>query len=469
MKPDPRIFEKNFAMPMNPGTGQEMGAVSPPERRDGLPFPKPREFAPGAASPQPVQSTVRPREINDVPPLFTTLIRKSDGTRAVTVSEGCVTEIIPKSDAGGGGTVDGVKEWPIDNIWTGNLLTEHGPITVNQAVGIAFDVDAAGFITGNGMIEIRDVGAEQKSIHYAPKVGPTAGTAGDVFVVLAILTGTGDSERLTIKHGGSNWPHYHDLLPFVKATDSTGVDIFDQFDKATGEYRYLGVRGPTTLEDPDQKITVTIAGKDILIDWADGPNLDLELKTYTLKQGPLQSTEATITIPEKTVQTDIVLAHSHNVTLDATISPDAGHFHNLEQHQHDTAVAGILLSGTQPPFSRTGSYNFSTDEFVDDGAHTHAIAFDSSESGESGSHFHTVTIPEETVAVTIAIPGAIGIEPDTDYSTVCFRDRLYHSTVSGSGNAVPHVGAKTTKTIWSPNMSGGLDLSSESTPTIATI
>lgn len=374
---------------MNPGTGQEMGAVSPPERREGLPFPKPREFAPGAASPQPVQSKVRPREANDVPPLFTTLIRKSDGTRAVTVSEGCVTEINPKSDAGGGGTVDGVKEWPIDNIWTGSLLTEHGPITVNQAVGIAFDVDAAGFITGNGMIEIRDVGAEQKSLHYAPKVGPTAGTAGDVFVILAILTGTGDSERLTIKHGGSNWPHYHDLPTFTKATGAD-VDIFDEFDRLTGEYRYLGLKALSPL-------AAAIVGKNIEFSLT---GLDHDLRINFMELVTARPTVVKINIPSLNV------TGTTGVMVDDVLTADGEHQHNFSDVQSGGSNYGTFgLTGDDATISTVPE---------PDGEHIHAVIGTTTAIDES-------TDPDTRQKITI--PGAVTIEIDTEagYLLYCWR------------------------------------------------
>jgi hypothetical protein len=411
VKPDPRIFEKNFAMPMNPGTGQEMGAVSPPERRDGLPFPKPREFAPGAATPQPVQSTVRPREANDVPPLFTTLIRKSDGTRAVTVSEGCVTEINPKSDAGGGGTVDGIKEWQIDNIWTGNLLTEHGPITENQAVGIAFDVDAAGFITSNGMIEIRDVGADQKSLHYAPKVGPTAGTAGDVFVILAVLTGTGDSERLTIKHGGSNWPHYHDLPGFTKA-DGADVDIFDEFDRETGEYRYLGIKGI----DP---ITAAIVGKNIEIALGSGvKNLDFTVKSYRLESRPDLDIDIYLNVAEKTIEIPASGPHSH------FFNDEAGSAYGT------FGYTGTPSGGTLP--------------------------------NPDGAHSHSFTIPAETLTTTIQVPQAPVTVANSSFYTLCWRKGLYVGTFY-DGAPTPAIGdppeTLDTQTIWVLDRDSQVDFS----------
>lgn len=452
-RPDPRLFEHNFAMPMNPASAGE-SEVGDVRRKDGAPVPA--AIPPGYGDEVSLPSTIRRRDKNETPPLFCTLYRKADGTRTVTVSEGSVIEFIPKSATADVPpvAVDGVKEWPIDNIWKKapdptNLLEEHA-IQTGWSIGVLFSVDKAGYIFEEAENKVRiatrdhTLEAGDISVHYDPPVGPSPGAAGTVYVILARLIGTGDAERLHVYHGGSNVEHYHELSPFRLVDNAAGKDIMDDFDAVTGEYRYLGVRGKNLNEkidgkpaDTDPKIEILeqlVGGlrTDLVADWTKGPNLNLIVKTYTLEATTVE-VPISITIPARTVTTAYDGAHAH------------GHIDYLSE-------------GYQVTTGQTGAWSLTPEGYPVRG-------------GDDGTHAHTVTIPAETVTTTISVPGEPTKVIDTDYYTVCFRDRLYHSVVANAG-ALPEPKAGTvtqTKTIWILNMDNGLDLGSETTPNVAII
>ena len=222
-------------MPMNPA-GVSESTLPDVRRKDGAPVPKTE--SPSYGPPWTPPTAIRSREANDVPPLFPRLIRKADGTRKVTISEGRVTEIVPRrTDVND----DGVIEHPISNIWSGGLLAEHGPITTGEVIGVSYTVSNKGFVNSVPAIQVRPF-AGRLSAHYIPPVGDdTAGAIGDCFFVLAQLTGSGDSERLVTWHGGSNVTHYHDLAVFKRV--SGDFDIFKEFDQINGWYVPKGITG----------------------------------------------------------------------------------------------------------------------------------------------------------------------------------------------------------------------------------
>lgn len=380
-----------------------------------------------------------PTVLLDTPPLSCRLYRKEDGSRSVVVSEGRVIEYIPISATGDDPPlpVDGVKEWPISNIWDTelpNLLREH-PIETGWSIGVTFNVDRAGYITGDLTTACRittrdpDGASGDVTSHYDPPVGPSAGAGGTVYVILARLIGTGDDERLLVYHGGSNIEHYHELTPFRLVDGADGEDIFDDFDVVTGDYRYLGVRGKQMDEeigdkpaDTDPKIEVLVQmasvnlvlkRADLVIDWTKGPNLNLIVRGYTL-QAATTDVEVTFTVPEQTV----------------TTSYQGGHTHELLPHVH--TVYGDVDTGTgytdSPPHSPAGDFVLTETD---------------------GAHSHTITIPEQVITTTISVPSETRV-PDTDYYTICFRDRLYHSIVANDVDLPPVIAGTTTqtKTIW---------------------
>ena len=391
---------------------------------------KPAEYGPRKREFEPTTEII-PRLMDAVPELHCTLYRKTGGTRTVVVTEGYVTEFIPKNTTDGDPpeTVDGVKEWKIDGIWdtgTPNLLQEHA-IETGWSIGVAFPVDERGYITGDPdtacYITTRDPDAEggEISTHYIPPVGEDgSGASGTVYIILARLVGTGDGERLHVYHDG-NVHHYHELSPFRKHEDAEGVDIFHDYDPVAGEYRYHGIRGETIEEDPDPKMAVSIVGQDVVINWTDGPNLNLVVRSYTLTQGPTQDTQVYITLAERVITTDAGGTHVHKHT-------------------------DYLSEGSQVSISQTGDWELTVEGYP-------------TRNGDDGAHSHTFTVPAETVSATISLPGTVGMVVDSAYYTICWRDRLFHSVVAGGDSLPAAVGDVQTKTIYTPNMAYQFDLS----------
>jgi hypothetical protein len=394
---------------------------------------------------EPTVDTV-PRLFNDAPPLFCTLYRKTNGTRSVTVTEGRVIEYLPKR--GSGGTDDGVLEHEIDGIWdtvTPNLLKEH-TLAVNQVVGVAYEVDNEGYVKASPKPEVvvRTDAAGEKSSHYQPPVGEDAtGAPGTVFVILARLVGTGDAERLHVYHGGSNIEHYHDTPPFSLHEDAEGVDIFNDYDIATGRYRYHGIKS-----DSDN-ITIEIQGQDIVIDWANTKNLNLNVKSYSLYFGGESERELTITIPSQTVTTSYESDHSHTTAVDVTVDQTGSeHQHQIEDYLTELTyfshLSGPIIDNAHQP----------------DGAHSHSASASASVT-PAGGHSHTVTVPEQTVTATYMVANQPEVRRDTAYYTLVWRAGLYVGAFD-DGNGIPGIGDGETldeKTIWVLNMSNMLDFS----------
>ena len=429
-RPDPRLFQKNFAMPMNPASVGEAD-LPPTRRKDGADVAAPA--IPAYGPPWTPPSEIRNREANDVPPLYCTLFRKQNGSRSVTVTEGRVIEIIPKSDDGGGGLVDGVKEWEIEQIWDGSLLKEHG-IESGQVVGIAYNVDERGYLTGKPRVAVRTTAAGEKSTHYQPPVGPSPGTAGDVFVILARLTGSGNSERLEVYHGGSNIEHVHDLAPFKMTAGATGQNILKVYNMTAGQYEYLGIKGL----DP---VVVTTVGDDIQIALKEGDgNLDLVVRTMTFNAGTPTTVRIDLPALPFSGTTGAGTSHTHTLSGAAT--------NTVDPHKHALA----LYTGNSLPSPNTHNHEI-VGETENGGGHSHTVS--ATVVGES-AHTHpfsgfTQPVNASTnpaLRPSITIPGTPSFTVDSSYFTICFRNRGFHSVVADGGALPPHTGSKTTKTIY---------------------
>jgi hypothetical protein len=428
-RPDPRLFQKNFAMPMNPASVGE-AELPPTRRKDGAAVAAPA--IPAYGPPWTPPSEIRNREANDLPPLYCSLFRKPDGSRAVTVTEGRVIEVIPKSDDGGGGLVDGVKEWEIEQIWDGSLLKEHG-IESGQVVGIAYNVDERGYLTGKPRVSVRTTAAGEKSTHYQPPVGPSPGAAGDVFVILARLTGSGNSERLEVYHGGSNIEHVHDLAPFKMTAGATGQNIFKVYNMTAGQYEYLGIKG---LEP----VVVTTVGDDIQIALREGDgNLDLVVRTMTFNAGTPTTVRIDLPALPFSGTTGAGTSHTHTLSGGAT-NVVADHSHAL---------------GTNTEYAGSPDVHYHTIDSTTDPAGGHSHTVSATVVGES-AHTHPFSGFTQAVNATtnpnlrpsITVPGTPSFTLDSSYFTICFRNRGFHSVVADGGALPPHTGSKTTKTIY---------------------
>ena len=380
---DPRVFLKNFGMPMNPGVRAEP-AFGQVRRKDGAEIPKrvPSLLA-GIGGNGGVAT--RPREIDKVPPLFPTLIRREDGSRYVTVTEGVVGETIPSTAGAPGGEIydgfgdDGYMEHAVTNIWDEehpNLLRVHGPMTIGQVIGVAFDVDRKGYLTAKPGLEIRDF-ANAKSLHFKPPVGADPGAAGNVFVILAKLVQDGDnSDKLQIHHGGSNIDYTHDTPPFIKV--GSGENIFYRYNLETGEYEYYGLLGisPVKVELNGLNVEFSLEGAD----------LDLDIYTFELKN-ILNPTYISLTIPEQTI----------------TTAKDGAHKHSFQD----------MIEGG-------GAYIVNETGFP--------------VGSEDGEHQHTFTVPSQIVSTSIDVPIA-SIEASTTFDRYCWRNGVFAGIFANGGSA----------------------------------
>lgn len=332
---------------------------------------------------------IRRRLKDSVPRLYPTLIRNSNGTRSVTVSEGRVPDIIPKADPDEEASIesrDGVQEWPITGIWNDpeegptNLLKEH-PITSGQVVGIAFPVDVNGFISDFPNIEVRDYD-DRDSTHYTPPVGLSAGAPGDVFVGLARLMAFGtDAERLEIWDGVQ---HVHDTPSFLRPESSTGIDIFKQYNLERGCYETFGLKAKAPLE-----INPTPDGNDL--EWVLSGGLDFDLTIYTFSHDRTpQDQQITFEIPSEEVTITSSGEHDHIVEI-----PSGG------DHQH------MVL-----------------DELSTSVPHTHPADEFSWATGGDGKHVHTFTIPARTVTASVTIQ-TYKLTPSTSFIVYCWRAGIF--------------------------------------------
>ncbi len=410
-------------MPMNPASVGEAD-LPPTRRKDGADMSAPT--IPAYGPPWTPPSEIRNREANDVPPLYCTLFRKPNGSRAVTVTEGRVIEIIPKSDDGSGGLIDGVKEWEIEQIWDGSLLKEHG-IQNGQVVGIAYSVDERGYVKAAPApaVAVRTTAAAEKSTHYQPPVGTNAGTLGDVFVILARLTGSGDNERLDVYHGGSNIEHYHDLAPIKRAEGGTGQHIFKQYSTRLGQYEYFGLKGLWP-------VLVNTVGDDIQISLAEGDgNLDLVIRTMTFHAG--SPTTVRIDLPALPFSGTTGAGSSHTHT-------QSDHVHSLPSHFHYQYGGGETGAGVTAGLPATFlTTNPSGSTIAPESGHTHPF------SGFTQA-VNATTNPDLRPSITV--PGTPSFTLDTSYFTICFRNRGFHSVVADGGALPAHTGSKTTKVIY---------------------
>lgn len=437
-------------------------------RVEGAPLWNRRQKGPeyGPKHPRDEHSETRKRDKVRIPPLLPILYRKANGTRYVVVTEGRVSEVVPRDQ-------DGVEEREIQDLWDGKIPKEHGPIATNEYVGIAWTTNEFGDPTSDFTVAIR---ADKTSLHFQPPVGLSPGAPGDCFYILAQLTGSGDDERLEIWHGGSNIDYVHDTPPFLLSSgDATadppippasGIDIFKQYNLLLGIYEYFGLKA-------DYPIKVDYDGEDIKWEWIGEGNLNLTVKKRTLVPGDPVEVPISFTIPAQYLNTDAGTAHAHTVdgtvgdggahtpafTGTLSIASDTGdHAHALGLHYHtqdggdDTDPGVMSTGGGAQTFTSTGDYNGSA--FVDDGSHGHTIdtsalamtpvpahthPFTSSGSGSESDHTHPFTIPETVVNTTVEIPTMPVWVTAEDYFVICFRSKLYAGIVEMPGGTLPDV------------------------------
>ena len=402
---DPRLNEKNFGMPMPPGGFPEPGE-NMVRRKEFDADREPRKTNYGPENPDiPPGVEIRPRVLNDQPPLFGTLFRRPGGTYKVTITDGKLIEVIPrKRDADD----DGVVEQTIDGIWDGTLLKEHG-ILLTQFIGVYGTCDEEGYVDPASLIiSVRD--HDYVTTHYQPPVGQDAGQPGFFFYELYQLLGTPPNEYLKVLGGGSNVGYVHDTPPFKWQEGASGADIYNKYNLVKGCYEYKGFEGQLPIsvaQNPDNPANILVKLTGVV-------DHDLTVRFFKLVAGtPIN---VPINIPSLTVQGTINSAGAHTHT-------ETAHTHPLDLHHHAQYGGGQTgngITGTSGEFLVTGT----SGEFLVTGSGG------GSTTGSSGDHTHTftmttvaVTTDSPTVRPTVSIPGLPVLEIDGAAGTIvyCWR------------------------------------------------
>lgn len=314
------------------------------------------------------------------PSLLPILYRKINGLFSVVVTEGYVSEVVPKhADASG----DGVIEHAIDLIWEGNLLKEHA-IQMNEFVGVEYDVDKNGFVVPNSCkIDVKTE-EEAKTTHYTPPVGRDAlGAPGTHFVALAQLVADGSRERLKIIMGGSPITHIHDTPLFHMTNGATGEELFLRYNLVLGRYETLGLKAKTPLE-------VNREGDDLEWKIADGSDFDLTIYTFSHDRTP-QEQQVVFEIPSEEI----------------TIPSSGAHFH---------AYSDYITEVDYIPLTTDGGNNASPEA--------------------DGAHPHTFTIPARTVSATVTIQ-TYKLNSSTDFKGYHWRAGVFIRETSNGNNVPP--------------------------------
>jgi len=175
----------------------------------------------------------------------------------VTVTKGFVIERIPKrveEDAEAVPPVDQFDAVKLHEV-SGLVDEDDDPVefTVNNGnrIYVVVTTDAKGAVLAAVVLNATSA---QKSSHYIPAVGPSAGIGGSYYYELARVVSDGTRLKLEPRHSGSNIDHYAEL-PTMKKQGGT-VDLFEEFEQESGEYKYRGLT-------PTGEVKVTSEGGSI--------------------------------------------------------------------------------------------------------------------------------------------------------------------------------------------------------------
>lgn len=211
-----------------------------------------------------------PSVIIDTPPLSCRLYRKTESTYAVTVTDGCVSELNYGEDA-----ADNVVEHLVDgtrDLTYPNLNKEY-VINIGETVGVYFETDIDGKVNSTPKIQVRAYGNETSSYAEAPATPPALqpGTVGSCYFVLAKCiedpAGPAGAAKLEYRHSGSNIDYVpkpkeaetynHPFKLEVRSQLVGGVEkpcVFVHYGRATA---FIWQTGETVFNGPTAKeITV---------------------------------------------------------------------------------------------------------------------------------------------------------------------------------------------------------------------